>query len=58
MNRPEGPAEFSPTDISYEKAMDIIVFLGPDGVLLDVNPRFEKVTGRARDDVIGRPVSR
>ena len=38
----------------FQRAADIMVILTPDGSVLDVNTRFEKVTGGTRDEVIGK----
>ncbi|MFH1985113.1 MAG: PAS domain-containing protein [Pseudomonadota bacterium] len=48
-------AGFNPLEISFNNTADIIVFIGPDGALLEMNPQFEKITGRKIADVVGIP---
>lgn len=58
MNSPNTPPGFNTHEIAFNNAPDIIVFIGPDGALLAMNPQFEHVTGHKAADVIGTPFSK
>ena len=58
MSSPNTPPGFNSHEIAFNNAADIIVFIGPEGVLLEMNPQFEHVTGRKAADVIGTPFSK
>ena len=50
----EGAAKQARLAAAVEQTAESIVITGPTGDILDVNPAFERATGYARDDVIGR----
>jgi PAS domain S-box-containing protein len=52
--RKQAEAERDRLLLAIEQAGDMIVITGPDGAIQYVNPAFERVTGYARQEVIGQ----